>query len=159
MGENAIGQVFQRTYHVAPNKLGTIPSRGDLLPEFEGGATSDLLKPRITNIKYVQQRRGAFQDIVLSFLQPVILSGGLLTDDFKELRNSRVRQPGQYRTDVVMVGICSDITHADVPTTGDTFPGDEAENLPRMCFAVRSDPNPLPGLFVITARFRGSIGA
>lgn len=155
--EIATGSIFARTYHVLVNDLGELPDRGDVMPFYDGEET-DLLKPRVRDIKYGQQRAGAFQDVTLAFLQPVALSGGIATANFQELRSSRVEQPGQYRTESVVIGICSDITHADVPAKSDPFPGDEAEDLPRVCFSVTTDPNPFPGLFQVTARYRGSIG-
>ena len=159
VGERAIGDVYALTYNIAPENLSTIPARGSLDASFTLSETSDILKPRIINVQYVQQRSGAFQQVVITFLHPIILSGGSSTDNWKETRNSRVTQPGQFRREAVIYGLCSDETHADVPATGDTYPPDSALDLPRVCSEVNSDPNAVPGLYYITAKYRGSIGA
>lgn len=157
--DRPMGHVFQRTFHVAPNNLDTIPARGSLFAGFDGGETSDVLKPRIASVKYVQQQQGAFQDVQITFFQPVILPGGMSTDNFKELRNSRRKEPGQFRNEAVILGVCCDDTHDDVPAKGDKFPGDESADLPRVCFSVISDPSIVPGLSFITAKYGGSVGA
>lgn len=156
--ESDIGTVFARVFHVAYPNLDTLPARGDLVTRFTGGASSDLLKPRVTNVKYMQQKPGAFQDVQITFLQPVILAEGGSTDYWKELRSSRILRPGQFRTEGIIIGVCSDRTHADVPVLSDIYPGDESANLPRVCYSAPSDPSTVPGLFFVTAKFRGSVG-
>ncbi len=135
---------------------------GDASGEADGDTItmeeSELLKPRATNVKYLQQKVGAFQQVQITFFQPVILAGGMSTDDFKEVRGSRTTDPGQFFNEAVILGVCSDDTNADVPTLGDKFPGDGAATLPRTCYSALSDPIAVPGLKFITARYRGSVG-
>lgn len=132
---------------------------GAILPGY-AGAEADLLKPRITGITFdrVRLKGGIIQRATVTILQPVPYASGISTDYFEELRNSRTKNPGQFDTEAVVIGVCTDDSHADVPTKADIFPGDESAHLPRVCFGVTSDPNVIPGLKYITARYRGSVG-
>lgn len=132
---------------------------GGIMPGY-AGEESDLLKPRLTGIKFkaVRMKGGVIQRATMTFLQPVALSGGIAETHFIELDGSRERQDGQFRNEATVIGITDSEAHEDVPKAGDTHPADSALDLPRMCSSVHADPKVVKGMFFVTAKYRGSIG-
>jgi hypothetical protein len=69
--EIVVGKMFSRTYNVPPEALDLIPAKGTIMPgygaERNETETSDLLKPRVKDVRYGNQMKGGNRQVVVLY--------------------------------------------------------------------------------------------